>query len=222
MKNYQHLHEKAILLRQKGKSLGEICQQLSLSKGTVYYWIKHLKLSFPTTHKKRACARAAGMVNKKKHATLRQDAYQEGEKEYSLLMAQPTFRDFVVLYLTEGYRRTRHTVSICNSNPQIIKLAYHWINLLKNPDRPITFPLQCHVDNDEDDIKLFWSNTLGICSSDIKVSRKSNSGAFSGRQWRSVNGVLTVRVCDTYFRARLEAWMTLLQQEWQGVSSIGV
>ncbi len=29
--------------------------------------------------------------------------------------------------------------------------------------------------------------------------------------WRSVNGVLTIRVCDTSLRARLQAWMDIVR-----------
>ena len=34
------------------------------------------------------------------------------------------------------------------------------------------------------------------------------------RTWRSRYGVLTVRACDTLFRARLQAWMDCLQETW--------
>ena len=215
MNKYKHLKEKAIVLRKNGKSLNDISEMLSLNKATVYYWIKGEKL--PTTDKQRESARAAGIATKKKHDTLRQEAYREGEKEYVSLIAQPTFRDFVVLYLTEGYRRTRHAVSLGNSNPQIVKLAHYWMSRLKNPKRPLDFTVQCHVDNDENEIRKFWADVLGIQPSRVKITRKSNSGELSGRQWRSVNGVLTVRVSDTYFRSRVDAWMTLLQQEWKVV-----
>jgi hypothetical protein len=33
--------------------------------------------------------------------------------------------------------------------------------------------------------------------------------------WRSRHGVVTVRVCDTRFRARTQAWMGRLRSEWQ-------
>jgi hypothetical protein len=48
----------------------------------------------------------------------------------------------------------------------------------------------------------------------IRVQRKSNSGQLTGRTWRCGLGVLTVRTCDTRFRARIEAWMDLLRASW--------
>lgn len=37
----------------------------------------------------------------------------------------------------------------------------------------------------------------------------------TGRIWRSRYGVLQVRVLDTLFRARMQAWMDRLRSEWQ-------
>ncbi len=46
------------------------------------------------------------------------------------------------------------------------------------------------------------------------MQRKSNSNQLAGRTWRSVHGVLTVRACDTLFRAKLEGWMDRLRESW--------
>ena len=51
--------------------------------------------------------------------------------------------------------------------------------------------------------------------------RKSNSGQLNGRNWRCVRGVLSIRACDTQFRARLQAWIDQVQEGWLH-SSYGV
>ncbi|MHB1999736.1 MAG: hypothetical protein ACYCSI_06070 [Solirubrobacteraceae bacterium] len=56
---------------------------------------------------------------------------------------------------------------------------------------------------------------LDIESAEISVQRKSNSSQPAGRLWRSRQGVLTVCVNDTFFRARPQAWMDRLRGEWQ-------
>jgi hypothetical protein len=55
---------------------------------------------------------------------------------------------------------------------------------------------------------------MGIEASEIKLLRKSNSNQLKGRTWRSAHGVLSVATSDTYFRARLQAWVDLLRQRW--------
>jgi hypothetical protein len=53
-----------------------------------------------------------------------------------------------------------------------------------------------------------------IRRSQVRMQRKSNSNQLAGRTWRSVHGVLTVRVCDTLLRAKLEGWMDRLRESW--------
>jgi hypothetical protein len=55
---------------------------------------------------------------------------------------------------------------------------------------------------------------LGIDGAAIRMQRKSNSGQLTGRVWRSRYGVLTVVVHDTYLRARLQAWIDRIRDDW--------
>ncbi len=41
-----------------------------------------------------------------KYRRLRDEAYALGRAEFGDLAARPSFRDFVVLYIAEGYKRT--------------------------------------------------------------------------------------------------------------------
>jgi hypothetical protein len=81
------------------------------------------------------------------------------------------------------------------------------------------YSLQYHADQDLDALKESWARLLRIEPEDIRTQRKSNSNQMQGRQWRSRMGVLAVRTCDTYFRARLQAWMDRVCEEW--LDSIG-
>lgn len=199
-RQYDHLREKAISLRtQHNLTLDEIVERLALPKTTIYYWIKDIPI--PRTEKVRA-----------KYAKLRDQAYQQGVVTAPDLLLQPTFRDFVVLYMAEGYKRDRNVVSFVNSDPRMVQLAYRWMTQLttKKPD----FSLQYHADHDVDELKKFWAELLKIEAGDIKAMRKSNSNQLKGRQFRSVHGLLTVRISDTYFRSRLQAWMDIVKSQW--------
>jgi hypothetical protein len=79
----------------------------------------------------------------------------------------------------------------------------------------ITFWLQYHADQDVHELRQFWARELHLANSaEIRVQRKSTSGGLKGRTWRSRHGVLTVRVCDTMLRARMQAWLDLLRDSW--------
>ena len=136
----------------------------------------------------------------------------EGCAEFESLSGEPTFRDFVCLYLAEGYKRDRNRVSICNSDPAIVALGARWINRLSA--RKVTYAVQYHADQDLAALQEFWGGLLEIEPERVTLLRKSNSNRMEGRSWRSEHGVLAVGSSDTYLRARLQAWMDLVRAAW--------
>jgi hypothetical protein len=211
-----YLREKARELRvEKKLSLLEIAERLALPKTTIYYWIQDLpdpEIKYRDTPA-RAAARARGaQLNRERAAAKRDAAYQPGWDEYALLEAEPGFRDFVCMYIGEGYKRSRNTVSIANSDPRVIRLGNYWIK--RFAQRKVAYEFQYHADQDPEYLVKFWSFGLGADSSLFRYQRKSNSGQLSGRTWRCKWGVLTVLTNDTMLRARLQGWMDRTFDRW--------
>ena len=150
----------------------------------------------------------------RKYRLLRDAAYREGVASYDELALDPSFRDFICLYIAEGYKRDRNCVSICNSDAAVLRLALRWMRQLTS--KPLSFAIQYHADQDMDELRAFWSDALGIGRDAIRLQRKSNSGQLKGRVWRCRHGVLQMRVCDTQLRARLQAWIDRLKDDWVG------
>jgi hypothetical protein len=149
----------------------------------------------------------------RKYRLLREAAYEEGMREYEALAADPTFRDFVCLYIAEGYKRDRNIVSICNSDPAVVRLATRWMCRLS--EKPPVFWIQYHADQKLEELREFWAGELLVEPISVRAQRKSNSNQLVGRMWRSRHGVLTVRICETRLRSRVQAWMDQLRAEWQ-------
>jgi hypothetical protein len=206
-----YLRDRARQLRtEKHLSLTEIAAVLALPKTTVYYWIKDLPLGRPRRQSPgqrighhRMCAN---------YKRLRDEAYSRGAAEYDELISVPTFRDFVVLYIAEGYKKNRNTVQIGNSDPTVVVMSKSWLGTLTA--RKLLYSIQYHLDQDLSELQNFWGEILGIDGGAIRMQRKSNSGQLKGRRWRSAHGVLSIRVFDTYLRSRLQAWMDRIRQEW--------
>ncbi len=214
---YDHLREKAIRLRtERQMTLEEIVERLKLPKTTVYYWIKDIPI--PLTEKQRQQMRQnfgqrkGTQAMQAKFAALRDQAYQQGLAEAPELLKNPSFRDFVVLYMAEGSKRHRNSVEFVNSDVQMVILANRWICSFTS--KKVTYRLQYHIDHIEAELKEYWANVLGITPEVIKIMRKSNSGKLAGRQFRSKYGLLTVHTGDTYLRARLQAWMDFVKAQW--------
>jgi hypothetical protein len=142
----------------------------------------------------------------------RELAYNSGRHSFYALAEDPTFRDFICLYIGEGYKRSRNSVSLANSDPQIVELAYRWIRVLTR--NKIVFHVQYHEDQNTRMLKEFWANRLDVSPDEIRLFPKSNSGRLSGRMWRCQFGVMSIKVGDTQLRARLDGWMDGVKKSW--------
>jgi len=206
----KYIRERARQLRvEKKLSLDEIAERLALPKTTVYYWVADIPLGRP----RRENSHLANLAMQEKYRVLREQAYEQGLAEYDQLVLRPTFRDFVVLYIAEGYKRSRNRVAIGNSDDRIVAMATSWLRALGL--KPPKFSLQYHADQDLRELREFWGEVLAVNGASIAMQRKSNSGQLTGRTWRSEHGVLTVFVDDTMLRMRLQAWIDRGRQAWQ-------
>jgi DNA-binding XRE family transcriptional regulator len=205
-----YIREKARQMRvEKDLTIDEIAERLGISRQTIFYWVKDVPLRKPRRHPD---YELRARENSLRFKRLRDQAYEEGWEQFDELIQEPTFRDFVCMYIGEGSKRNRNTVAICNSDPKVMILADVWMRRFAS--NPIDYSLQFHADQDLDDLKRFWGQMLRVDPNRIRMQRKSNSNQLTGRNWRSRWGVLTIRTSDTYFRARLQAWIDRLNEEW--------
>lgn len=210
-----YIRQKAVRLRRDRKlTIDEIADRLAISRTTAYSWVGRIEIPRrPGSGFVSEAQRKGTLAMQAKYRRIRENAYAEGEREYPSLILEPGFRDFVCMYIGEGYKRSRNQVSLCNSDPCVVRLGQTWI--LRFAENPVRYSIQYHEDQDLDELTAFWSVHLEIRGADIRLQRKSNSGRLNGRNWRSRYGVLDVSACDTRFRARLQSWMNLIRAEWQ-------
>lgn len=192
----------------KKLSLDEIAERLALPKTTVYYWIEDLPLGRP----RRENAHAGNLAMQAKYRRLRDEAYAQGRSEWEELVKLPTFRDFIALYIAEGYKRCRNRVAIGNSDERVVAVAASWMRRLTA--KPLTYAIQYHADQDLDEVRSYWGEILEIDPATIRLQRKSDSGQLQHRTWRRKHGVMTVTAGDTLLRARLQAWIDRIREEW--------
>ena len=195
----------------KKLTIDQIAERLALSRSTIYYWVVDLPIPHMTQPRKLAQRRAAAATSRK-HRLLRERAYEEGRAEFPRLAEEPAFRDFVALYIAEGFKRTRHCVSVGNSDAAVLRVCLDWMP--RFTDATFDYAVQYHADQNLDELRRYWSEVLEIEPDVIRLQRKSNSGQLRGRTWRSRYGVLTVRCNDTLFRARLQGWIDCMREQW--------
>ena len=148
----------------------------------------------------------------RKYRRLRDEAYELGRWEFPRLTRFPTFRDFVCLYIGEGYKRSRNTASVANSDAAAMRLAVYWFEQFTT--KRMIFAIQHHKDQRPKTLQTYWRRELRIPEMEIEFLRKSNSGQLAHRTWRSKYGVLTVKVHDTCLRARVQGWIDCMRSDW--------
>jgi hypothetical protein len=207
-----YVGEKARELRvERRLSIVEIAERLGLPKTTVFYWVRDIPLQRP--RRANPGQRRGNRGMRRKYRELREAAYAEGRESFqTLCTSDPTFRDFVCMYIGEGYKRSRNTVSISNSDPRVAVLATSWLRALSS--KTLRFSVQYHLDQDPQQLAEFWASTLRVDPTEIRMQPKQNSGRLGGRTWRCTHGVIAVAACDTLLRARLQAWMDCVQSQW--------
>jgi predicted DNA-binding transcriptional regulator AlpA len=127
-------------------TLDEIVERLVIPRTTIYEWIKDLPKPRSTAGQaKRVAAMQA------KYQRLRDEAYAQGAAEFATLAAQPTFRDFIVLYIAEGSKRERNCVAICNSDGAVMGVAHRWLQRLSA--KRLDYAVQYHADQDLDELR---------------------------------------------------------------------
>jgi hypothetical protein len=171
-----YVRDKARKLRlERRLSIVEIAERLALPKTTIFYWVRDI----PLQRSRRDNPHPGTRAMQRKYRGLRAHAYEEGREAFAELDAgDPTFRDFVCMYIGEGCKRNRNRVSIGNSDPRVVVLSAHWIGRLS--ERPLSYWLQYHADQNLRDLCSFWAVRLGVEPSEIRTQRKSNSGPALG------------------------------------------
>jgi transcriptional regulator with XRE-family HTH domain len=114
MAHAAYIREKAREIRRDRRlTLDEIAERLALPRTTIYYWIRDLPVPDEVTHsdKRKAARRRATRAMQRTYSLRREAAYREGLASFEALSSDPTFRDFVCLYIAEGYKRNRNQVS---------------------------------------------------------------------------------------------------------------
>lgn len=176
-----YIREKARELRIRRRlTIDELAARLALRRSRIYHWVGDLPIpgsgsggEWPESVRSKGTR-----AMQRKYRRLREEAYQEGPDAYSELVAETTFRDFVCLYVAEGYKRNRNVVSICSSDPARIGLCHVWLRRLAG--RPLEYAIAYHADQELGLLRQFWAGVLAIDPSVIKVQRKATAGSSRG------------------------------------------
>ncbi len=232
MKNYTSLKATAIELRKRGLSYGEIKKKLHVSKSTLSYWLKDIRLT--EEQRKRFYTANVLLLSRgaqsQKERRLREIAeiIKNAKKEVSSSISLESYRLFgAALYWAEGNKK--NSLGITNSDPYLILFMVKWFEKIFDvPPNTLKAWLNIYPQQNELEIKKFWSQLTGIPLENIgKTFVKPLSKNY--KKNTLYYGTIKIKVPrGTNMRHRLFGWVKAVlhdisaktestQQEWKSL-----
>lgn len=217
--------EKAVALRKRGLSYGEILEKVSISKASLSLWLRGIELSHGQRdhlRQKWQVAREKGAA--KRHLTRMKEWRSIKEKsagEVQKLSAKQRWISGVMLYWAEGSKEKEHGQSInikfSNSDPRMLVLFQSWLNEFLNIEKDkLIYELYIHEKADWKAARLFWVKELVIKPEAIRVyfkphnpnpKRKNVSSHYHGLIRISAPGSIK-------FVRRIDGWIAGVVNKW--------
>jgi hypothetical protein len=201
----------AVKLRQKGFSLSEISQKLSISKSTASLWLKDISLS-PLAINNLKRKKILGqyktiLLRKKKRKTLLSEIEKLSTKTIDKIYLNKNLaKTFCsLIYYCEGIKGSDTRVTFINSEPTLIKLFLKFFRTaFKTSENKFRVLMHLHNYHDEKTQKLFWSGITKIPISQFsKTFWKQNTAK---RIKKSYPGCISIR----YYDARIAKELLIL------------
>ena len=234
-KKYLSLKIKAIKLRKKGLSYGEIKKKVPVSKSALSLWLKNIPLS--TEQRKKLYTNSilnmARGPQSQRERRIREIAeiIKEAEKEIKLPLSFETYRLIgAFLYWAEGSKTTGFKIT--NSDPHFIFFMVRWLEkIFKISPRNLKAWLNIYSQQNDLEIKRFWSQLTNIPLEQFGKSfvKPPNKGYKKNNLYY---GTISIRVPKgTDMRYRVFGWIKavlkennlhteVIQKEWRALEEI--
>jgi hypothetical protein len=197
-------------------TVDQLAARLSLPRSTIYYWVRDLPLREGVSERPNdsiVVARSrAGTASRTMARAHSEAAYEEGLATFEELSAQPTFRDFICIYLVQGEQRDRTRVALSNSDPAVMRLVSRWLRRLT--DKAPFLLLRCGPDQSPKELRRFWGETTNTAPRSIRACGSCEDLPGQESVAGHAHGLLTIGVDDALLRARLQGWMRRARESW--------
>ena len=220
--------QKAIKLRQSGKSYNQITKLLGIPKSTLSTWLKDLPLTSEASAKiisqgnfiaiKKLIKRnkQQSEIAKARHKDIKNKAKNEAVK----FLKDPLFIAGISLYWAEGYKKGWNksnwkSIDFTNSDPDMIKLMMNFFKkFLKINKNDIKIQIMGHENGDIEKYINFWQNLTGVPRNNffkpfLRTSKSSKKKTKSKLEYGTIH--LRINRVESFFK--LYGWMEALKKK---------
>ncbi|MEK7104792.1 MAG: hypothetical protein AAB868_02000 [Patescibacteria group bacterium] len=203
---YPHIKEAVQKIRQNGTSLGDIVKKFGITKSTASFWCKDIILTESAIKKIKIQGKeryVEGLLryseSKRKERIERNILQkQEGMKIIGTLSNRDILMIGLGLYWGEGYKYENGELGFTNSNPQMIRFYFKWLELWKVEKSSLIFRLTINefFRKNESNIKFFWTTFLSVKEEQFSKTTfiKTNLKKASIKNIEGYKGILRVKV----------------------------
>lgn len=167
MKKLTDKQVEAIELRKKGLPLKEISKKIGVAKSSVSVWTRGIDVSVDTSH----FSFQGGKIRKEK-AEMQRIRYQSMGRNLAALN-EPLHIKGCFLYWGEG-EKNKNQCSLVNTDSNLLRV---FVTFIKHyfPEKNLKIEIFSYMNNNlsEDEIKNFWTESLGI--TDVRRFVKYNA-----------------------------------------------
>jgi transcriptional regulator with XRE-family HTH domain len=212
----------AVDLRRRGRTYGEIAEELKVSKSSLSLWLRDVVVN-PDDAARLTEAQQRGQ---KKGASARRAIREARERQImsaasaempAALCERELFFAGLALYWAEGAKAKAWNpsaqVCLVNSDPDVIRVFLAWLALVGVDEESIAFRVAIHHTGDVARAERFWADVVGISTSDLlRTSLKTHERRPAQRlPTEDYVGCLRVEVRrSTDFNRQIAGW-------WQGL-----
>lgn len=215
MRNDKH---RAIRLRQQGKSYNVISQQLSIPKSTLSYWFRDNAKSTLIKNKnisrsKKIWAKNITLYNKSRSKETRRKwikKQRESSSEIKNINQYELKLIGTALYWAEGFKKTKYTLTFCNSDPDMIKIIMKFFRrICKVDESKFKAQVQIHPNVSEIAAKRYWSKISSIQGKRFRKSITTISR--SSKRKRDIHtlpyGTFRIHIHDVKLVHKIKGWI---------------
>ena len=223
MKSLLKEKERAILLRKKGQTYGEIRKKIKISKSTLSMWLRDIEVPAEfisrIQQKKLDAVRLGWEARRKERIDRTSRITISAQQEVKKLMAEPLWLVGVTLYWAEGHKNKLWNIStlvtFTNMDEDTVILFREWCRkFLGVQDKDFVYSLYIHDSRKAHSIQMreWWAQKLTIDSESIVVYyKKSAKKHVRHNDTDGYNGVLRVRVRRSVdMNRRIAGWTSEL------------
>jgi transposase len=210
--------KQAISLRKKGMAMGEIAKKINVSKSSVSYWVRDIRLTpaqknilnknghSVSSIEKRRISRLAN--TKERHKIIYNAAFEEAKTLRNNIL----WSVGVALYWGEG-GKSQNLVRLSNSDPDVIATMMKFFKqICKVPPEKFRGHVNAFAHSNVTETEKYWSGISGIPRKQFFKTYQKNSSASLHKRDTLPNGTLQIYVLDTNLYFRIVGWMDYLKQ----------